>query len=337
MKKQIYHQIEIQIRKNIKLRKMGSKTRATPKHKYVHVPMPECFDLGNSSYRHETMRAINAVKYHDNANLRPYFDFTNVKSLTPMATIHFHQILDKHPTVICRGRSSSNTVVSGMLSKLKIYKRMNIDELQSSHNLVERWYTFSGENADFGDDYDEIENVLKDKFGEDSETFDVINTAIGEAVINVVNHAYELSDTYKKWYLFLSITPDRCSVIISDLGRTIPKTIPTKITDGTLERFFNVESWGRLKDDSKIEIATEYQKTATEMPNRGKGFQDMKAVCDQIKGSVMMVHSRKGYWAKGVQDENRYKKQNYKTVVDGTIVSWLIPLNNSSIDVSKHC
>ncbi|MCM1961989.1 ATP-binding protein [Acinetobacter pittii] len=336
MKKQNQHLIERQIRLNINLRSCKRISNPSPQYKYTSYIFPNCVDLHNNFYREDLLRAVNAIKTNKCQLNRPYFDFSNVKVLTPMATIHFKQILDKYKDIVCRGRPSPNTVVSGMLSKLDIHKRIGFSETISNHNLVERWYTFSGENADFGDEYDEIENVLKEKFGEDSETFDVINTAIGEAVINVVNHAYDENDTYKKWYLFLSITPDRCNVVISDLGRTIPKTIPTKITDGTLERIFNVESWLRLKDDSKIEIATEYQKTATELPNRGKGFQDMKAVCDQIKGSVMMVHSRKGYWAKGNLEEKRYKKQNYKTIVDGTIVSWLIPLNNSSISVSAQ-
>ncbi|MFW6538163.1 hypothetical protein ACOCIZ_15270, partial [Acinetobacter baumannii] len=106
---------------------------------------------------------------------------------------------------------------------------------------------------------------------------------------------------------------------------------PTKIKDHVLQRVFNINSWGGLKDDSKIEIATQYQKTATELPNRGKGFQDMQAVCEQIEGAVMTVHSRGGLWARSIGSNGKIKKQNYKSLVNGTIISWLLPLNDSTI------
>lgn len=75
--------------------------------------------------------------------------------------------------------------------------------------------------------YDEIENVLIEKFGEESETFDVINTAIGEAVINVVNHAYSDDDKYRNGiYSFQSLQKN---VMWSfQIQMTIPNSIPTK-------------------------------------------------------------------------------------------------------------
>lgn len=335
MKKPNLDAIELQIKSNIRSRHKFKGKPNSQKESYTNYSMPDCFDLSNKQYRQESLRAINAIHTHKNSKARPYFDFAKVKVLMPMATIYFKQLLEKYDDVKCRGRAPTHPVVSGMLSKLNISQRLGFKTLKSTHSLVERWYFFSGENTDLGDEYDEIENVLIEKFGEESETFDVINTAIGEAVINVVNHAYKPDDTYKKWYLFLSITSDKCSVVISDLGQTIPNTIPLKISDNVLARVFNVSSWASLKDDAKIEIATQYQKTATKLPNRGKGFQDMQAVCDEVTGSTMMVHSRLGYWAKKNGTTVRYKKQNYKSYVNGTIISWVLPLDNSSIVVDS--
>lgn len=332
MKKPNRELIELQVKKDIKARTKPSSNKNI-KYSYVNYTFPEFLDIQNKLYRTLTMRAVNSLKDHKNTSNRPFFDFSKVKILSPMAMIHFKQVLEKNDKIICRGKPSSNSVISGMLSKLKISKRLGMSEAHSTHNLVEKWYFFSGENTDLGDEYDEIEDVLKEKFGEDSETFDVINTAIGEAVINVVNHAYKEDDRYKKWYLFLSITNDNCNVIISDLGQTIPNSIPTKISDNILERVFKFKTWGEIGDDSKIEIATQYQKTATKLSHRGKGFQDMKAVCDQLRGSTMMIHSKGGYWARKNDEKERFKKQNYKTDVNGTIISWQLPLNNSTIKV----
>ena len=50
----------------------------------------------------------------------------------------------------------------------------------------------------------------------------------------------------------------------------------------------------------------------------------------------MLVHSRCGFWAKGNYEEEKRKKQNYKSSVNGTIISWHIPLENSSISVRSN-
>lgn len=335
MKKQSEHEIELQKRLDVSKRHKFKRHSGT-QYSYQTYSMTDCVDIHNANYRTQLLEAINKLNHKSLLKKRPYFDFGRTKILTPMAMIYFKQTLEKFPHVVCRGRTSSNPVVSGMLSKLGIAKRLGFKGAKSSHNLVERWYLFSGESTDLGDEYDEIENVLKEKFGEDSETFDVINTAIGEAIINVVNHAYSVDDEYKKWYLFLGITPDNCNVIISDLGQSIPKSIPTKITDGVLSRIFNITSWGSLDDSDKIAIATQYEKTATELSYRGKGFQDMQAVCKQVKGATMAVHSRSGHWAKLTKESGNeiVKKRSYRSSINGTIISWLLPLDNSTIRVN---
>lgn len=334
MKKIDFHWIELQIKREIKKRHKAKKKNGS-NFSYTTTSMGECVDIHNAIYRTPLLEAIEILQDLKGSSKRPYFDFSKTKVLTPMAMIYFKQILEKYPEITCRGRTSPHSVVSGMLSKLGIASRLGFKGVKTKHSLVEKWYSFSGENTDLGDEYDEIEGVLKDKFGEDSETFDVINTAIGEAIINVVNHAYTQDERYKKWYLFLSITPDRCNVVISDLGQSIPTSIPTKITDSVLKRVFNFTSWGGLDDAEKIVIATQYQRTSTQLAYRGKGFQDMKAVCDQIDGATMAVHSKRGYWAKQTRDgSEKIKKQNYRTAINGTIISWLLPLDNSTIKVA---
>ena len=335
MKKPNPHKIKRQKRKNIKSR-YSPKIILKPVYSYQPFHLPEAFSLRHKRLRNSVLKAINSLQ-DPPSEKRPYFDFTNVEVLHPMATIYFTQMLEKYADVICRGKRSKNPIVSGTLSKLKIYKRLKINEIKSKHDSVNRWYTFSGENADFGDEYDAIEAVLTEKFGEDSITFDVINTAISEAVINVVNHAYDEDDTYKKWTLFLDIKPDRCTIVISDLGKTIPQSIPTKISDLTLKNVFNSDSWFGLNDQEKIEAATNYQRTSTNLSYRGKGFQDMKQVCEEVDGATMMIYSRKGYWAKGYSkfEMNLDKKANYTTPVNGTIISWLIPLNDSTIQIGN--
>jgi len=333
MKKLDSHWIVLQIKREIKKRHR-TKNKNGQHYSYKSSTMCEYVDIHNSVYRNSLLDSLDLLQSIKAPHKRPYFDFSKTKVLTPMAMIYFKQMLEKYPHVVCRGRTSPHSVVSGMLSKLGIANRLGFKGVKSTHNAVERWYSFSGENTDLGDEYDEIEEVLKEKFGEDSETFDVINTAIGEAIINVVNHAYTKDEPYKKWYLFLSITPEKCNVVISDLGQSIPTSIPTKITDSVLKRVFNLISWGNLADAEKIEIASQYQRTSTELAYRGKGFQDMKAVCDQIDGAVMAVHSKTGYWAKQTKNgSEKFKKQNYKSSIDGTIISWLLPLDNSSIKV----
>lgn len=119
------------------------------------------------------------------------------------------------------------------------------------------------------------------------------------------------------------------SLAITDLGKSIPVTVPDRIDDHILNRLSNIFNTTNLlgMDDAQlIDIASEFRRSNTEERHRGKGFGDMLEVCKNVKNSTLIVYSRKGIWMSNGQD---YKKMvNYKDEIDGTIIFWKLPLNS---------
>ena len=170
------------------------------------------------------------------------------------------------------------------------------------------------------------------EFASQDDAFEIINSAISEAVTNVVNHAYSENVHYKKWKIFLAITEENCFIIVSDLGKTIPSTVKTTIS-GDILSLLNLKSWKETSDNKRIDLASSYQRTQTELSHRGKGFKNMLQVTEAIEGAKLIVYSRKGIWGKCKQGgsftslSKKYNK-DYRTAIDGTVICWQIPLNS---------
>jgi hypothetical protein len=121
------------------------------------------------------------------------------------------------------------------------------------------------EQINFGSDYDEIEEVLAEKL--DEETFLIVNDAISEAVSNVLNHAYETHQRSLGWKVSLRVTEEYLSLAITDLGKSIPVTVPDRIDDHILNRLSNIFNTTNLlgMDDAQlIDIASEFRRSITE-------------------------------------------------------------------------
>lgn len=132
-----------------------------------------------------------------------------------------------------------------MLTKLRVHNYLKIDNCYAPHKLVDRWYIFEGEHVEFDEGYDEIENVLIEKFENKADAFEIVNSAISEAVSNVVSHAYPEDAKYKRWKIFLSIDEQNCHIVVSDLGQTIPRSLQLKINERFLS-FLKIEDWGKV-------------------------------------------------------------------------------------------
>lgn len=333
MKKPDQHRIDLQKKYNFSGKYFSRLVVDKKSWSALHQPLPQNFSLENERSRQKLLNLIKIIKEHKSQDSFVYLDFSQVKILFPMATIHFVQNVERYAHVKIRGRASGSPIVRGMLTKLSIHRRMNLQPCINSHELIERWYTFSGEKTEFGEGYDEIEDVLREKFG-DTETFDALNTAIGEAVNNVVEHAYETNAKYKKWKIFLTINKEHCYVVISDLGLTIPHTVPTKVSEDILMRLTSIATWKGINDGQRIRLASSYRKSITELSHRGKGFSDMKAVCDQISNAKMIVHSRNGRWVNIPHEKDQIS--TFSEEVNGTIITWILPLNNMNVENNEQ-
>jgi hypothetical protein len=205
-----------------------------------------------------------------------------------------------------------------MLTKLQMNERLGLQPCYSNHELV-NWYTFKGTDLTFGRAYDEIEKILEEKL--DDQTFLIVNDAISEAVSNVLNHAYDKSERYLGWKVSLKVSNEHLCLVITDLGKSIPATVPDKLDDQLMNRLSNLFDFTNILgiDDAQlIDIASEFRRSSTLQKHRGKGFGDMLEVCKNVKGSTLIVYSRKGIWS---SDGQKYKKmENFNNEINGTII-----------------
>lgn len=321
--------------KNHLKHKKRNVTRKNGLQRYHHILMPEMLRIDNYEGRQKTLDIIKDIK---NSKGNIYIDFINLKVLTPVATILFVQNLEKilmsdQPSKVIRGRQSNELIVRSMLTKLRIHDYLQMNNCYTPHRLVDRWYIFEGDHVEFDSGYDEIENVLMEKFEDKADAFEIVNSAISEAVSNVVSHAYPTDAIYKKWKIFLSINEQSCHIVVSDLGQTIPNNIQAKITEQVLS-FFKIDwsNWGRITDSEKIKIASEYKRSQTQLTYRGKGFENMMQVTEAIEGSSLTIYSRNGLWDMRTSKKDTSKRdnilKNYDYPINGTVIYWMIPLDN---------
>ncbi|MHA3078816.1 ATP-binding protein [Acinetobacter sp. ANC 5502] len=293
------------------------------------IVFPHALTFHDASSRRILINAINKIRYNQDANSEEplYFDFNKVGLLIAPATIYFSHVLEQFPQrkILSRASNKSN-IVRAMFTKLGIHERLGLEACYSNHDMVD-WYTFSGTDLTFGSDYDEIEKVLAEKL--DEETFLVVNDAISEAVSNVLNHAYETHQRALGWKVSLRVTEEYLSLAITDLGKSIPVTVPDRIDDHMINRLsnvFNTSNFLGMNDAQLIDIASEFRRSNTEERHRGKGFGDMLEVCKKVQNSELIVYSRKGIWVSNGQ--KCQKMVNYKDKIDGTIIFWKLPLTS---------
>ncbi|AYA68560.1 hypothetical protein CDG62_09510 [Acinetobacter sp. WCHA55] len=293
------------------------KKKGNPKY---HLGMPQKLSLFNSQYRDNVLRNIEKMRMKYSSGQSCYIDFYKVDTLMPDGTIHFLHQLAKLSTLNIKGRTSQSPIVKSMLSKLGVHGRMGLPSFEFKHKVVDRWYYLMGESADFGEEFVEIQDALHEVLNDADEEF-IVSTAISEAVSNVVHHGYDKSTHYKKWLLFVGISDKRCDIIISDLGRTIPKTAPKSLGE-KIKDSLQIK-WSEKSDADRIELATTWRKSSTNDSHRGKGFDNIIQVKDVRSDTYIHVLSRNGAWS------SEQGKKSYAEPVNGTIVYWSIPIENS--------
>lgn len=283
--------------------------------------------------RAELTDNIKKIKDWLPSNKPLFLDFSKLTSLDACSTSLFVHNLNKYKNVKLKGKVSRKNVVRAMFTKLGVHSKVGLKKYFCNQSKVNKWCIARGTNSDLTQGYEVIENLLIEHFSLDNEDFYIINEAISEAINNVVDHAYDANETHKEWLTFVAIDDKQCSVVISDLGKTIPFSVPRNLKDkskAALSQLFklDLEDWGRIDDAKRIQLASNFRKTATELKHRGKGFANMMEVCKQVVGSELYVYSRKGLWAMK-NNGKKHHNEVFKTPINGTIIYWDIPLNQS--------
>ncbi|WP_180089478.1 hypothetical protein [Acinetobacter sp. YH12219] len=237
---------------------------------------------------------------------------------------------------------------TGILKLLKQSIKFDDDEFDES---VKYWNYSSGHNSEIDsadsmlDDFDEIlsEDTSKNIF-----------TSLTEALTNCHHHAYEEkripteSKSIKKWWLFSQERDGVLTVCVCDLGIGIPRSL-TRNAPNVKEDWFTrlkgfiTENKGKYdKDSAAIKAAIEIGNTRTNLPNRGKGLNQIinkiNTMCEH-RASIA-IYSNKGSYIinRGfVTDLPTTDIINgiaipYTESIEGTVIVWHIPLDKQNQD-----
>lgn len=329
-------------KKSIKRSEKVRKPKAPPK---IFLLKPHLDLIGDEN--HESLcELFDAIRspLHQKISI----NFSEVVSLKPMATMHLVQLIKNSKKEQIRGIPSKSNIVNGMLSSLQVNKKIRMPECECDHKMVTSWHSLEGDGPDFTRKAPEMQRFMRDLKLLSNQQIFTVNTAISEAINNVLEHAYDEDEAKKPWKIFIKLENEMLYIVIGDLGKTIPATTSAEFEFKLLKAIKSpllaeYDHHTDIEDHKLINMATNYAKSRTGQNFRGKGFSDMREICKQFPNSHMYIISRKGYWGIDHLFVNRliaedddlskietYRGKSYKGIINGTIVSWSIPM------YSKH-
>ncbi|HGJ9294284.1 TPA: hypothetical protein ACJX6D_003555 [Acinetobacter baumannii] len=237
---------------------------------------------------------------------------------------------------------------TGILKLLKQKLKFDDDEFDES---VRYWNYASGHNSEI----DSADSMLDD-FNEilSEDTSKNIFTSLTEALTNCHHHAYQEkrypneTKSIKKWWLFSQELDGLLTVCVCDLGIGIPRSL-IRNTENVKEDWFTrlkdfiTENRTKYdKDSAAIKAAIEIGNTRTNLPNRGKGLNQIINKINTMCGhkASIAIHSNKGSYIinRGfmtdlpITDIINGVAIPYSESIDGTLILWQIPLDKQKVD-----
>lgn len=162
-----------------------------------------------------------------------------------------------------------------------------------------------------------------------------LNSALGEALINVSAHAYDDSYDFKYrhigcWWVTAEANRElnTMTVVVYDQGATIPRTLPyrstwDKISSAVARKVTGAEEFEFQYDGAYIEGAMRLNATRTGETNRGYGLPQMVEFVDICGAGSITVFSRGGVCR---YDGKSYTTDSFQHSVGGTLVEWKIEI-----------
>lgn len=308
----------------------------------------------------ERVKIVNLVQaIESNLSKKYYLDFSKLEILNPSTALYVKQYLDRYPDVRFQSKSPKAILPRATFKLLgfnKNFSLKNIDKYKYNTH-VDDWNVCCGENCDLPQSTLQHLSDIKLIFEDKNVSFKLTN-AIMEAITNVIHHAYQdQNSNYKKWFLLTHVSKDNknVSVVVSDLGASVPYTTPETVAEKfqyilayDIPEYFNLKSNKKINnaedlrgfnDSRLIKIATKLKSTRTNLENRGKGFNDILDLVNnvkdykEIKSVTTSVLSRSGSYVytagpDGYSRERSYTDglEDFKNQIKGTVISWTIQL-----------
>lgn len=349
--------------RNLLEKKLKIKRKRANLHKVekviIDLKLPVFIHITNPQTRKKLRKVTTRFReyyYRNDVCLR--LDFKNTKKMFSEGTLYLLAELETltliNPNISFKIIASDEKIVNQVLEQTGILKLLNQklkfedDEFDES---VRFWNYASGYNSEIDsansmlDDFDQLLSI---------DTSKKIFTSLTEALTNSHHHAYEEKrfpnqvKSIKKWWLFSQEFEDVLTVCVCDLGIGIPRSL-TRNTENVQQDWFtrlkefiaeNKEKYD--KDSAAIKAAIEIGNTRTNLPNRGKGLNQIINKINTICGhkASIAIHSNKGSYIINRGFSSNLPETDiingiaipYKESIEGTLIVWHIPLDKPKID-----
>jgi hypothetical protein len=324
---------------------------------YSSVPMPEVFCLEQNTA--ETLaflegmrrtiwqeavqkRKLPPTNRRHSARIEKYFDFKPIASISPTAALVLASIYDRrkhllgykphtidehlwHPNVTAVLRSVGFHELLDMLPQAA--------EIENEQHI--RVLKFlSGEKAE-GESLGRLQEKLGNLLPPDERDRLLYAEPYGgmlEAALNSHMWAYPPDHKWDfpilpRWWMTGAIdtTQKTVTVAVYDQGVSIPASLPRWKHWGRLEKMLRrLSGTGETntRDDVSIRLAMAISRSATNLPQHGKGLHTMLEVVERARAGRLRILSNKGeyIWEHG----RKIVSRNYEHSIGGTLIEWRI-------------
>lgn len=359
MKKQSLKQV-LRIKNiNNKKRKLSKKNHLNSRSKRTieNIKFSGKMSLFLPTERAKIVSLVQAIE--SNLSKKHYLDFSELEILNPSTALYVKQYLDRYPDIRFQSKRPKGILPRATFKLLGFNKSFSLKDIDryKYNTYVDDWNVCCGENCDLPESTLKHLSDMRLIFEDKNVSFKLTN-AIMEAITNVIHHAYQGQDSsYKKWFLLTHLSKDNktVSVVVSDLGVSVPYTTPETVREKfqyilsyDISEYFNLKSNKKINnaedlrafnDSRLIKIATKLKSTRTQLENRGKGFNDILDLVNnakdfkEIKSVTTSVLSRSGSYVytagpDGYSKERSYTDglEDFKNQIKGTVISWTIQL-----------
>ncbi len=274
-----------------------------------------------------------------------YVDFSKITMLGTGAAVVLTALFDRlrrksgrvPPTINLHEWSNAAFTVLFELGFFEIVGHTSVNETfrDSSNGDVRTMAMISGTNSDelryASESILQLSKFIDDDAPLPSNVQKALNSALGEAMTNVANHAYpddcpDQSSKINRWWISASANRSRRSltVVVYDQGATIPWTLPKRSWASTFSPsrlVSNVVSDHPFPLDSDyIEYALGEGSTQTERPERGQGLPQMRDLVRICGGGSLTILSRGGKccYRPGVA----VQLESLPVPLEGTLIEW---------------
>ena len=158
-----------------------------------------------------------------------------------------------------------------------------------------------------------------------------MGSAVQEAVLNVLHHAYPASTyservSHMKWWMIYGVIQNQLFLAILDRGVGIPATLKGKDWVTGLLGSFGVEKLDALSDVKRIELALKKGESRTQQQERGLGGPTIMELVDKNEYGQLSIISNRGIYcrAQGAVESIRDSRLS----MQGTLVQWNIRLSD---------